>query len=60
MEVEVKKSLIDYISSLIQRSLVNISGLDISDQKVSGSKFSFIGEISKDEDEVAEHELKKG
>ena len=50
MEVEVKKSLIDYISSLIQRSLVNISGLDISDQKVSGSKFSFIGEINKDED----------
>jgi hypothetical protein len=60
MEVEVKKSIIDYISSLFQKSLVNISGLDISDQKVSGSKFNFIGEINKDEDsEVVEHELKR-
>lgn len=51
MEVEVGKkiSLVVFYPSP-KEEYVNVFGFDISDQKVIGNKFSFIGEINRDED----------
>jgi hypothetical protein len=52
-KIEVKAGKKVYLIAfypLPKEERVNISGLDISDQKVIGSKFSFIGEINRDED----------
>ena len=50
MEVKVENSAYMIVFHPYQEECVNISGIDISDQKVIGSKFGFIGEINRDED----------
>ena len=50
MEVKVgNRVYLDSFDPLLEDEYVNFYGLDISDQKVIESKFSFIGEINRGE-----------
>jgi hypothetical protein len=51
MKIEVEKRVyLVAFRPLLKEKPVNVSGLDISDQNVIGSRFGFIDEINRDED----------
>jgi hypothetical protein len=52
MEIKVEKRIYLVVFPSSKEESVNVSGLDISDQKVIWSKVSFINEINQDEDSI--------